>query len=108
MKRILVSSLLVLLISTIAAIVAGLSFRVALGAAAEQYPARAAYAPNGAVVSSNDLDSQAGLAVLQRGGNAVDAAVTAAAVLGVVEPFMSGLGGDMFAIFWSADEERLV
>ncbi len=68
----------------------------------------AVYARQGVVATSQPLASQAGLAVLERGGNAVDAAVTAAAVLNVVEPFMTGLGGDMFAILWSVREGRLV
>src|SRR5262245_28310765 len=49
------------------------------------------YAPDGAVAA-------AGLAALDRGGNAADAAVTAAAVMAVVAPHMCGLGGDMFAM----------
>ncbi len=66
------------------------------------------YAPHGVVAASQPLASAAGLAVLQRGGNAVDAAVTAAAVLSVVEPMMTGVGGDMFALVWVAKEHRLV
>ncbi|MDB4915246.1 MAG: gamma-glutamyltransferase [Gemmatimonadetes bacterium] len=66
------------------------------------------YAPHGIVSASQPLASSAGLAVLQHGGNAVDAAVTAAAVLSVTEPMMTGIGGDMFALVWVAREHRLV
>ena len=65
------------------------------------------YAPRGAIATSQPLATAAGLAVLQNGGNAFDAAVTAAAVLNVVEPHMTGMGGDLFALFWSQRERRL-
>lgn len=58
-----------------------------------------------AVAASHPLAAQAGLAVLERGGNAVDAAVSVAATLAVVEPTMNGVGGDLFAMVW--DGERL-
>jgi gamma-glutamyltranspeptidase/glutathione hydrolase len=65
------------------------------------------YAPNGVIAASQPLATSAGLAVLQRGGNAIDAAVTAAAVLTVVEPNMTGMGGDLFAMVWSARDRTL-
>jgi gamma-glutamyltranspeptidase / glutathione hydrolase len=65
------------------------------------------YAPHGVIATSQPLATAAGLTMLQRGGNAVDAAVTAAAVLNVTEPMMTGIGGDMFAIVWSAKDHKL-
>jgi gamma-glutamyltranspeptidase/glutathione hydrolase len=64
-------------------------------------------ARNGLIATSQPLASAAGLRVLQEGGNAIDAAVTAVAVLSVVEPTMTGVGGDLFAIVYDARSGRL-
>lgn len=56
------------------------------------------YAPHGAVAAANHLAASAGLAALSHGGNAVDAAIAAAAVMAVTSPQMCGLGGDLFAL----------
>jgi gamma-glutamyltranspeptidase/glutathione hydrolase len=56
----------------------------------------------GIVATSQTLASQAGAAVLERGGSAVDAAIAANAALGVIEPMMNGVGGDLFAIAYEA------
>ncbi|WAH37261.1 gamma-glutamyltransferase family protein [Alicyclobacillus dauci] len=58
------------------------------------------YATHGMVATSQPLAAQAGLQILQRGGNAIDAAVATAAVLTVVEPTSNGIGSDAFAIVW--------
>ena len=61
----------------------------------------------GIVATSQAVASQAGAAILARGGNAVDAAIAANAALGVIEPMMNGVGGDLFAIVYDAKTKKL-
>lgn len=61
----------------------------------------------GIVATESPLASQAGAMILARGGNAVDAAIAANAVVGVVEPMMNGMGGDLFVIFYEAKTGKL-
>lgn len=61
----------------------------------------------GIVATSQYLASQAGAQILARGGSALDAAIAANAVLGVTEPMMNGMGGDLFLIYWDAKTGKL-
>jgi gamma-glutamyltranspeptidase / glutathione hydrolase len=62
---------------------------------------------NGIVAAESPLAAQAGVRVLESGGNAVDAAIATNAMMGVVEPMMNGIGGDLFAIVYDAKANKL-
>src|SRR5919106_4649010 len=64
-------------------------------------------AKNGMVASSQPLATLAGVQMLMNGGNAIDAAIATAAVLGVVEASSLGIGGDAFCLFYSAKEKKI-
>ena len=61
----------------------------------------------GMVVSQNIESSKIGIEILNQGGNAIDAAVATAAALNVLEPMSTGIGGDMFALIWMADTQKV-
>jgi gamma-glutamyltranspeptidase / glutathione hydrolase len=61
----------------------------------------------GIVAAESPLAAQAGVRMLERGGNAVDAAIATNAMMGVVEPMMNGIGGDLFAIVYDAKANKL-
>jgi gamma-glutamyltranspeptidase / glutathione hydrolase len=62
---------------------------------------------HGIVATSQVLASQAGSQILSQGGSAIDAAIAANAVLGVTEPMMNGIGGDLFLLYWDAKSGKL-
>src|SRR5215216_5878773 len=75
-----------------------------LNFSSRRYPV---YGRSGIVSTSQPLATAAGLEILARGGNAADAAVAAAAALNVTEPSSTGIGGDMFALFYDAKTKRV-
>src|SRR5215472_16028484 len=62
---------------------------------------------NGIVAAESPLAAQAGVRILEHGGNAVDAAIATNAMMGVVEPMMNGIGGDLFAIVYDSKANKL-
>ena len=62
---------------------------------------------NGMVCAGHPLAAQAGMAILQKGGNAVDAAIATAAALNVVEPNMSGIGGDGYIMIYNKAQNKI-
>ena len=64
-------------------------------------------AANGMVASSHPIATEVGLGILKQGGGALDAAIATNAALGLMEPHMCGLGGDLFAIVWDAQAQQL-
>jgi len=80
------------------------------GVRSEGWPAQSrseVMAQHGMVVTSQPLAAQAGLQILQHGGNAIDAAVATAAMLNVMEPMMVGMGGDLFTLVYIAKEHKV-
>src|SRR6202167_6800670 len=61
----------------------------------------------GIVAAPQFLASQAGAHILEEGGNAIDAAIAANAVMGVVQPYVNGMGGDLFALYYEAKTGKL-
>ncbi|MGD8427905.1 MAG: gamma-glutamyltransferase [Balneolaceae bacterium] len=101
----------------LASIAASLTFLIAFSSSLQAQPDRLTgksfatrsevISRHGMVATSQPLATQVGLDILKNGGNAIDAAIAVDAALGVMEPTGSGIGGDLFAIVWSAKDQKL-
>jgi len=88
-------------------VVAAVCFAVSSFGQGRDYGRSMVITQQGIAATSQTLASQAGAQILAKGGSAVDAAIAANAVLGVVEPMMNGIGGDLFVIYWDAKTGKL-
>ncbi|HEY2000928.1 MAG TPA: gamma-glutamyltransferase [Acidobacteriaceae bacterium] len=88
-------------------VVTNVSYLEAQGDPAREQSRSMVMTQYGIVATSQAVASQAGAAILARGGSAVDAAIAANAALGVIEPMMNGVGGDLFAIVYDAKAKKL-
>src|SRR6516225_6636780 len=90
-------------------LILGLSLAVTMASFAQDrsYGRSVVMTDRGIVATSHYLASQSGAQVLAQGGSAMDAAIAANAVLGVTEPMMNGIGGDLFLIYWDAKAGKL-
>src|SRR5882672_10630343 len=84
-----------------------LSFSLPTPAQDRSYGRSMVVTNGGIAATSQYLASQTGADILRRGGSAIDAAIAANAVLGVTEPMMNGVGGDLFLLYWDAKSGRL-
>ena len=92
---------------TVFLLLVSLSLSVGTFAQDRSYGRSMVVTSGGIAATSQYLASQAGADVLRRGGSAIDAAIAANAVLGVTEPMMNGIGGDLFLLYWDAKTGKL-
>src|SRR5258707_6535970 len=91
----------------LAALISVMTMTIDLSAQDRSYGRSMVITDRGIVGTSHYLASQAGAQVLAKGGSAMDAAIAANAVLGVPEPMMNGIGGDLFLLYWDAKTGKL-
>src|SRR3954452_4470133 len=84
-----------------------LAYAASMSAQDRSYARSMVINDGGIVATSHTLASQAGAQILAHGGSAIDAAIAANAVLGVTEPMMNGIGGDLFLLYWDAKTGKL-